>query len=727
MAADITQELALLNQQAAELLQKYNLAFDRLDQKSQELATQLANQVQTYLQQLQNTTDDGLLQLATKIQDGLAQLKAIIDAANVPIVVELPSVAGSAQVATGYPVSYSFSSKALLNGAVIDHFIVDWGDGTSETVPATNNIASANHTFQGQAGGSYTISVIAVDNFGNKSPAKLFKVSLVDNAPPTQPIVNAPQYPVSGSFTMTISGSTDPEGQTVTYSILNIPQGFVFSKTQGITDNEPITAQVPSVTQNTTYTFDVVAVDALGATSQPVTVSVTVAPTTPDKFVYFQSDVALVGDSVYNELITVQDGIVLFTNTNPVRVYKFDFGLNPVKAKEITLVNPSVSYQIYTDGTKIYLTAKSANATNNIGKLYIITFDKDLNVLAEDTFNIPATTQYFPSLTQLPDGSFVVKFLDTETFGTATKTIPRFLHLDSSLLKVDEFYIYNNQAGYEAFSVYDLDVDANGNIYGVGELFANNGVTGSLHGVVFKLDQLLSLSVYLAVQRATQDCNTKTWAMKHANGKLYFTGMHGCGSYFWFGEVDATTMQLLNYFDPALSSTNISASDTRSKPGHIEVIGNKVYALYSLRKDINANGTSDENVAILEYDITTSQVTKLYTIAVKKNTNYWATAGITQVNGFPVVWLSEGSQKIDHIVGYLPDTVSDIDLLAPVEVNVRNINTAGLANETLYHATLALTKVSSNTVTKVTESAIFQIVDIPLPNVTPFSIYANTV
>jgi len=55
--ADLTQELALLNQQAAELLKKYDQAFARLDEKSQEYAKQLADQIVKYLGQIDYAKD----------------------------------------------------------------------------------------------------------------------------------------------------------------------------------------------------------------------------------------------------------------------------------------------------------------------------------------------------------------------------------------------------------------------------------------------------------------------------------------------------------------------------------------------------------------------------------------------------------------------------------------------------------------------------------------------
>ena len=724
MPIDLTQELALLNQQAADLLAKYDLAFARLDQTSQQYAQQLASQIQDYLTQLESAKTNSVNEIALKLSEALAQLNAIIESANIPIVVELPNVTATSQVAISYPSSFTFTSKSLLNNGFIDHFIVDWGDGSNiETIIANNNSATSTHTFTGQAGANYTISIIAVDNFGNKSPAKLFTVTLVNNAPPTAPTVSVPQAPVVGSFTMTISGSTDPEGQAITYEIQNIPQGFVFSKTQGIIENEQITVQVPTVTQKTIYTFDVVAVDGLGAISTPTTVSITVVPCTYNKFAYFQSGIALNATASYNELITVNDGIVLFTNNNPIKVYKFDFELNPIIAKEISFVNPPNEYHVFTDQKNIYITTKFVNTTNNIGKLYIIVLDSNLNVLQEHSFNIPANLQYYPSLVKLPDGTFVAKYWDVETIGTSSPTVPRFIKFDSSFLKTDEFFVYNNQSGYERFWAYDLDVDENGNLFVVGGLLANNGLTGSFHGVIVKFDSLLSIQGYLAVQKAAQDCNTKSRSMKYANGKLYFTGTQNCRSNFWFGEVDANTLNLLNYFNPAISG--VSATDIRVKPYSIEVIGNKVYALYGLLKDINADGVYDNNIAILEYDTTTSQVSKLYTMAVKKNTDYLNnSSGITQVNNIPVVWLTESSQQIDQIIGFLPDSanVSNTDLLSPVEINIRNLNTTGLTNASLYNATLALTKTASNTVSKVAESVVSQIVDIPLPTVTLFSI-----
>lgn len=275
--ADLTQELALLNQRAAELLQKYDQAFTRLDKKSQELAEQLVNQINDGLSQLQQKTDDGITQLVAKIQEGLNQLQTIIETGAFPKVVSKPSITGSTTAAIGYEMSWTVSAESYLDDNVhIDHFEVDWGDGNAETVSATENQAQISHTFSGNAGDSFQISVVAVDSIGNKSEPATLKIQLVDNQPPdisgmqiTGFSVDSDgnSYIIGGSNKqVTITGASDPEGQSVFYDITD--SGILVpSKTQNIADGEQISIQAPSVDQDTATALKVLAKDEMGLAS----------------------------------------------------------------------------------------------------------------------------------------------------------------------------------------------------------------------------------------------------------------------------------------------------------------------------------------------------------------------------------------------------------------------------------------------------------------------------
>jgi len=253
--ADLTQELALLNQQAAELLQKYDQAFTRLDEKSQELAEQLVNQITNGLTQLQQKTDDGITQLVAKIQEGLNQLQTIIETGAFPRVVSKPTISGPSTVAISHETTWTVSAESYLDDKVhIDRFEVDWGDGNSETVSATENQAQISHAFGGNVGDSFQISIVAVDSLGNKSEPTTLQIQLVDNQPPTAPQVDAPAEIVQGQTgVVKFYGSTDPDGDPITYKVVDTGL-FTFAKTEDIAEMSmlpsPSPSQLPSTALN---------------------------------------------------------------------------------------------------------------------------------------------------------------------------------------------------------------------------------------------------------------------------------------------------------------------------------------------------------------------------------------------------------------------------------------------------------------------------------------------
>lgn len=284
--ADLTQELALLNQQAAELLQKYDQTFTRLDEKSQELAQQLVNQINDGLSQLQQKTNDGITQLVAKIQEGLNQLQTIIETGAFPKVVSKPTIIGSTTAAIGHETSWTVSAESYLDDNVhIDHFEINWGDGNTETVSATENQAQISHAFSGNVGDSFQISVVAVDFLGNKSEPATLEVQLVDNQPPDISGMQITGFSVDSdgnpyliggySKQISISGAEDPEGQKVFYDITD--SGILIpSKTQNLADGELIDIQAPSVEQDTTTALKVLAKDEMGLVSPVKTFNVIV-------------------------------------------------------------------------------------------------------------------------------------------------------------------------------------------------------------------------------------------------------------------------------------------------------------------------------------------------------------------------------------------------------------------------------------------------------------------
>ena len=245
--ADLATEVANLNINATALLEKYDGAFTALG----------------------NAGD------AIK-----AELEAMIATNNIKsIVVSTTAITGNDIVVNGYSTDFALNAIAYLGGTIdIAYFEIDWGDGTAlQTVNATNNQAIGSHVFaDGSIGDIYTFKVTAVDTLGNKGSQATKSVTVSDNHAPTAPTVsNAPaEISKLKTFDITISGSTDADGDSITYSLSS--NYFTFSKSTAIAENEVVTVTAPDVTTDTAYTFDTVAVDSKNMQSTVTTTTVTV-------------------------------------------------------------------------------------------------------------------------------------------------------------------------------------------------------------------------------------------------------------------------------------------------------------------------------------------------------------------------------------------------------------------------------------------------------------------
>jgi len=722
--ADLIQELALLNQQAAELLQKYDQAFTRLDEKSQELAEQLVNQINDGLSQLQQKTDDGITQLVAKIQEGLNQLQTIIETGAFPRVVSKPSITGSTTAAIGHETSWTVSAESYLDDNVhIDRFEVNWGDGNTETVSATENQAQISHAFSGNVGDNFQISVVAVDSLGNKSEPATLEIQLVNNQPPTAPQVDAPTEVVALSqFTVRFFGSTDPDGDTVTYKVVDTGS-FSFSKTEGIIENEEVVVTAPSNDSNEVQvfaSFSVVAVDSKGLESEPTTVNVAVFNTTEDYWGTFTAPAAV--NTIDGSIQELSDGLLIVLEdptNNKDYLFKLSKALSPIKSRSIPF-GFNANNTAYRSATVIDGLIHLIYVDPGTPKLLVAILDENLNLVDVKAFNT-SYTPYYPRLVKLPDGTYrMVYYVDADVIGTGTaKYYIGIVALDSNWNILSEKYIYNNQSGHEWTRVYDIDVDEEGNIYLVGELRADNGTTGSSHGLVVKIDPALTSITYKAFQRANQDCNTRTWAIKYDNGFVYISGMHQCGGNFLFAKLNAGDLSLVAYFNPPVSG--VSVNDTRTKPSTIQVVGSKVYAQYCLVWDWDGDGANEDTIGILVFNNETNQVEDFYAVFVGNATHYWWNADIQKVSNSPFVLLQDYSDSSKNVVGYLPKNPSNIDLLAPAPIHLRKIDISGLTNETLYHATLNLRFVNQYYFSQTT--ATLTIEDETNPTIETFNLY----
>jgi hypothetical protein len=247
--ADLATEVALLNVNATALLQKYDGAFTALGAAGDLIKLELEAVIVDAENRLENS-----------------------------IVVSTTAITGNDIVVNSYSTDFTFNAIAYLGGTIeVAQFEIDWGDGTAiQTVPATSSAALAGHVFaDGALGATYTVKATAIDTLGNKGAQATKTVTIADNHAPTPPTVTSTtEVSKLKTFDITIAGSTDADGDSITYSLSS--SNFTFSKATGIVANEVITVTAPDVTADTAYTFDTVAVDAKGMASTTVVTTVTV-------------------------------------------------------------------------------------------------------------------------------------------------------------------------------------------------------------------------------------------------------------------------------------------------------------------------------------------------------------------------------------------------------------------------------------------------------------------
>ena len=116
---------------------------------------------------------------------------------------------------------------------------------------------------------AYTLTLTFTDPHGGTTSAIIS--SSINNPPNMSGFVGTVAsrlVPGSSNNNLTLSGATDADGDTVVYSLSNIPTGFTFSKTTNIAENETITFSVPaSAVRGQTYSVTVTATDSNNATN----------------------------------------------------------------------------------------------------------------------------------------------------------------------------------------------------------------------------------------------------------------------------------------------------------------------------------------------------------------------------------------------------------------------------------------------------------------------------
>lgn len=171
------------------------------------------------------------------------------------------------------------SAGSYLSGVSATEAVVTWQDGSTQTVTLTSGSASVQQTAQAYPSADLSVSVVAVDELGNQSRPVTASASVLENQPPvgTITINHASTVGKGGAFDVSLSGATDPDGDTaaITYEIVD--SGILaFAKTTGIAAGELVSVAAPDVATEVVATFTVRAVDDMGATTVTYSSSVTI-------------------------------------------------------------------------------------------------------------------------------------------------------------------------------------------------------------------------------------------------------------------------------------------------------------------------------------------------------------------------------------------------------------------------------------------------------------------
>lgn len=216
-----------------------------------------------------NTAD---AKLFTKHSDGT--IKTLVSGGVMGTVVVSSAFTMPSTITANATLNLSLSGTALLTGATITSFEVtpNWGATGTVTVAASGGTATKTLAAPATIGQVGVVSVVAIDSMGNRSNATSHSVTVVSNQAPTgTPSINVATSVVQGSagnqLVISAGTVTDPEGNTpITYKITQSGgTQLTFSKTTGIVAGETVTFSAPSLATATDVSFNVIAVDSLGA------------------------------------------------------------------------------------------------------------------------------------------------------------------------------------------------------------------------------------------------------------------------------------------------------------------------------------------------------------------------------------------------------------------------------------------------------------------------------
>jgi hypothetical protein len=176
-------------------------------------------------------TDDGLWTVTLTVGDGVNP--PVSSSGTVTVANASPTLVVSS------PAAGASSHTVVFNGIVTDPgsndtqtCLINWGDGSSSTVPVAGGFCNATHSYAASLSGA-TIDASAADDDGGAS-AHVTRTLTFNQAPVCANVHAIPStlWPPNGDFRIVLLvGATDPDGgDHVTYNVVSITQDEALSK-----------------------------------------------------------------------------------------------------------------------------------------------------------------------------------------------------------------------------------------------------------------------------------------------------------------------------------------------------------------------------------------------------------------------------------------------------------------------------------------------------------------
>jgi hypothetical protein len=178
-------------------------------------------------------TDDGTYGLTLTVDDGInasfsATEHLLVDNVRPILVVSTPVAGTSAR-----NVTYTGSVTDPGSNDVLT-CLIDWGDGSADTVAAAGGVCNATHAYAASLSGA-TIDASATDDDGGASGHVTRRLTFND-APLCINVRAIPPtlWPPNGRFRLVwLTGATDPDGDRIAYRIVSITQDEALGRLDG--------------------------------------------------------------------------------------------------------------------------------------------------------------------------------------------------------------------------------------------------------------------------------------------------------------------------------------------------------------------------------------------------------------------------------------------------------------------------------------------------------------